>query len=91
MKVRVRFCPSPTGDPHVGAIRTCLFNWAYARHTGGTFVLRIEDTDSARNSEPAYRDMLAALRWLGLDWDEGPVIRRWYFGLLVSGRMRVLI
>lgn len=72
MKVRVRFCPSPTGNPHVGAIRTCLFNWAYARHTGGTFVLRIEDTDSARDSEQAYHDMLAALRWLGLEWDEGP-------------------
>ena len=70
--VRVRFCPSPTGNPHVGAIRTCLFNWAYARHTGGTFVFRIEDTDSARDSEQAYDDMLAALRWLGLEWDEGP-------------------
>jgi len=73
-RVRVRFCPSPTGNPHVGAIRTCLFNWAYARHTGGTFVFRIEDTDSARDSEQAYDDMLAALRWLGLTWDEGPEI-----------------
>jgi len=72
--VRVRFCPSPTGNPHVGAIRTCLFNWAYAKHVGGTFVFRIEDTDAARDSEQAYDDMLAALRWLGLDWDEGPEI-----------------
>jgi glutamyl-tRNA synthetase len=70
--VRVRFCPSPTGNPHVGLIRTCLFNWAYARHTGGTFVFRVEDTDAARDSEQSYDDLLAALRWLGLDWDEGP-------------------
>jgi glutamyl-tRNA synthetase len=69
--VRVRFCPSPTGTPHVGLIRTALFNWAYARHTGGTLVLRIEDTDAARDSEESYQAVLAALRWLGLDWDEG--------------------
>ena len=72
--VRVRFCPSPTGNPHVGMVRTALFNWAYARHTGGTFVFRIEDTDSARDSETSYQDLLDALRWLGLDWDEGPEI-----------------
>ena len=72
--VRVRFCPSPTGNPHVGMIRTALFNWAYARHTGGTFVFRIEDTDSARDSEESYEALLAALRWLGLDWDEGPEV-----------------
>jgi glutamyl-tRNA synthetase len=70
-EVRVRFCPSPTGNPHVGMIRTALFNWAYARHTGGTFVFRIEDTDSARDSETSYRQLLDALGWLGLDWDEG--------------------
>lgn len=69
--VRVRFCPSPTGTPHVGLIRTALFNWAYARHTGGTFVFRIEDTDAARDSEESYHQVLDALRWLGLDWDEG--------------------
>jgi len=69
--VRVRFCPSPTGTPHVGLIRTCLFNWAYARHVGGTFVFRIEDTDAARDSEESYLQLLDALRWLGLDWDEG--------------------
>ncbi|KUH69478.1 glutamate--tRNA ligase [Mycolicibacterium novocastrense] len=72
--VRVRFCPSPTGTPHVGLIRTALFNWAYARHTGGAFVFRIEDTDSARDSEESYRAILDALRWLGLDWDEGPEV-----------------
>ena len=69
--VRVRFCPSPTGTPHVGLIRTALFNWAYARHTGGKLVLRIEDTDAARDSEESYEMLLDALRWLGIDWDEG--------------------
>ena len=69
--VRVRFCPSPTGTPHVGLIRTALFNWAYARHTGGTFVFRIEDTDAARDSEESYHQLLDAMRWLGMDWDEG--------------------
>ena len=72
--VRVRFCPSPTGDPHVGMLRTALFNWAYARHTGGTFVFRIEDTDAARDSEESYTALLHSLRWLGLDWDEGPEV-----------------
>ncbi|WP_193043992.1 glutamate--tRNA ligase [Mycolicibacterium baixiangningiae] len=74
MTVRVRFCPSPTGTPHVGLIRTALFNWAYARHTGGTLVFRIEDTDSARDSEESYQAILDALNWLGLDYDEGPDI-----------------
>lgn len=69
--VRVRFCPSPTGTPHVGLVRTALFNWAYARHHGGTFVFRIEDTDPERDSEESYQQILEALRWLGLDWDEG--------------------
>lgn len=69
--VRVRFCPSPTGVPHVGLIRTALFNWAYARHTGGTMVFRIEDTDAKRDSEESYQQLLEALRWLGIDWDEG--------------------
>ncbi|MRH91039.1 glutamate--tRNA ligase [Nocardia sp. SYP-A9097] len=72
--VRVRFCPSPTGTPHVGLVRTALFNWAYARHTGGKFVFRIEDTDAARDSEESYRAILDALRWLGLTWDEGPEV-----------------
>lgn len=72
--VRVRFCPSPTGTPHVGLVRTALFNWAYARHTGGTFVFRIEDTDAARDSAESYAAILDALRWLGLNWDEGPDI-----------------
>ena len=69
--VRVRFCPSPTGTPHVGLIRTALFNWAYARHTGGKLIFRIEDTDAARDSEESYAQLLDALTWLRLDWDEG--------------------
>ncbi len=73
MKVRVRFAPSPTGYLHIGGARTALFNWLYARHTGGTFILRIEDTDAARNSEEAVRVILDGLRWLGLEWDEGPL------------------
>src|ERR1043166_4270649 len=73
MKPRVRFAPSPTGFLHIGGARTALFNWLYARHTGGTFVLRIEDTDVARNTQEAVNVILDGLRWLGLDWDEGPL------------------
>ncbi|MER5301431.1 glutamate--tRNA ligase [Streptomyces lasiicapitis] len=72
--VRVRFCPSPTGNPHVGLVRTALFNWAYARHHGGTLVFRIEDTDAARDSEESYEQLLDSMRWLGFDWDEGPEV-----------------
>ncbi|MFK0154542.1 glutamate--tRNA ligase [Streptomyces sp. NPDC090499] len=72
--VRVRFCPSPTGNPHVGLVRTALFNWAFARHHQGTLVFRIEDTDAARDSEESYTQLLDAMRWLGFDWDEGPEI-----------------
>ncbi|WP_091449482.1 glutamate--tRNA ligase [Actinokineospora iranica] len=73
-QIRARFCPSPTGTPHVGLIRTALFNWAFARHTGGRLVFRIEDTDAARDSEESYHALLDALRWLGIDWDEGPEV-----------------
>jgi glutamyl-tRNA synthetase len=72
MSVRVRFAPSPTGFLHIGGARTALFNWLYARHTGGTFILRIEDTDAARNTQEATEVILSGLRWLGLNWDEGP-------------------
>ncbi|TCO57049.1 glutamate--tRNA ligase [Actinocrispum wychmicini] len=72
--VRVRFCPSPTGTPHVGLARTALFNWAFARHHGGEMVFRIEDTDAARDSEESYAALLDALNWLGIDWDEGPEV-----------------
>lgn len=73
-RVRVRFCPSPTGTPHVGLVRTALFNWAYARHTGGDFVFRLEDTDAERDSEESYLAILDALNWLGLNYDEGPEV-----------------
>ena len=73
MTTRVRFAPSPTGYLHIGGARTALFNWLYARHVGGTFVLRIEDTDAARNTQEAVDVILNGLRWLGLEWDEGPI------------------
>ncbi len=68
-KVRVRFAPSPTGYLHIGSGRTALFNWLYARHTGGEFVLRIEDTDRARSKEEFLEEILGSLKWLGMDWD----------------------
>lgn len=73
-EVRVRFAPSPTGFFHIGSARTALFNWLYARHTGGKFVLRIEDTDKARNSDEFLEVIYSSLLWLGLDWDEGPQV-----------------
>ncbi len=72
MTVRVRYAPSPTGEPHVGNIRSALFNWLYARHMGGSFIVRIEDTDQVRLVPGAMQAILDALSWLGLDWDEGP-------------------
>lgn len=72
--VRVRMAPSPTGSPHVGLARTALFNWAFARHVGGTFVLRIEDTDKERSTQESYDAIIQVMRWLGLDWDEGPEV-----------------
>src|SRR5438105_8638947 len=74
MKPRVRFAPSPTGYLHIGGARTALFNWLFARHTGGIFVLRVEDTDRSRVNEESFRAVLEDLRWLGLDWDEGPEV-----------------
>src|SRR5471032_2080677 len=71
-QVRVRFAPSPTGFFHIGSARTALFNWLYARHTGGVFILRVEDTDKARNTAESLELIYASLRWLGLEWDEGP-------------------
>ncbi|MFB3154364.1 MAG: glutamate--tRNA ligase family protein, partial [Candidatus Acidiferrales bacterium] len=71
-KVRVRFAPSPTGFLHVGGARTALFNWLFARNQGGVFILRIEDTDADRSRPELVEAVLDGLRWLGLDWDEGP-------------------
>ncbi|MFL6598956.1 MAG: glutamate--tRNA ligase, partial [Chthoniobacterales bacterium] len=71
-QVRVRFAPSPTGYLHIGGARTALFNWLFARHRGGKFVLRIEDTDTKRNTEEATAAIYKGLEWLGLNWDEGP-------------------
>ena len=70
--VRVRFAPSPTGALHIGGVRTALFNWLYARNQGGAFVLRIEDTDQSRSTDESIRIILDGMRWLGMDWDEGP-------------------
>nr|WP_281247642.1 glutamate--tRNA ligase [Nocardioides terrae] len=72
--VRVRMAPSPTGSPHVGLVRTALFNWAFARHHGGTFVFRIEDTDKERSTQESYDSIIDLMRWLALDWDEGPEV-----------------
>src|SRR5512141_874609 len=72
MSVRVRFAPSPTGYLHVGGARTALYNYLFARANGGTFVLRVEDTDAARSSDESVRAILSSMRWLGLTWDEGP-------------------
>jgi glutamyl-tRNA synthetase len=72
-KVRVRFAPSPTGYLHIGGVRTALFNWLFARHNKGAFILRIEDTDRSRSTEESIQAILDGMRWLGLDWDEGPV------------------
>ncbi|SFC41204.1 glutamyl-tRNA synthetase [Nocardioides terrae] len=74
MTVRVRMAPSPTGSPHVGLVRTALFNWAFARHHGGTFVFRIEDTDKERSTQESYDSIIDLMRWLALDWDEGPEV-----------------
>lgn len=72
--VRVRFAPSPTGKLHIGGARTAIFNWAFARATGGSFVLRIEDTDPTRSTDENIRIIVDAMRWLQLDWDEGPEV-----------------
>ena len=88
-QVRVRYAPSPTGEPHVGNIRTALFNWLFARHMGGKFVVRIEDTDVARKLEGSLEAILDALRWLGLDWDEGPEVGGMYGPYIQSERLEL--
>ena len=88
-KVRVRFAPSPTGNLHIGGARTALFNWLFARHNGGSFILRIDDTDLARSTEESTRGILSALRWLGIDWDEGPVVGGPYGPYFQSQRLDI--
>jgi glutamyl-tRNA synthetase len=85
--VRVRYAPSPTGYPHVGNIRTALFNWLFARHSGGSFIVRIEDTDANRKVEGATEAILSGLRWLGIDWDEGPEVDAKYGPYFQSQRL----
>jgi glutamyl-tRNA synthetase len=87
--VRVRYAPSPTGYPHVGNIRTALFNWLFARHHGGSFIVRIEDTDVTRKVKGAVKAILDGLRWLGLDWDEGPEVGGKYAPYLQSQRLEI--
>jgi len=87
MTVRVRYAPSPTGQPHVGNIRTAIFNWLLARHEGGAFVLRIEDTDQTRIAPGALESIFESLRWLGLDWDEGPEVGGPYAPYFQSQRL----
>ncbi|TAK73189.1 MAG: glutamate--tRNA ligase, partial [Dehalococcoidia bacterium] len=84
---RVRYAPSPTGDPHVGNIRTAVWTWLYARHTGGQFLIRLEDTDQARAVPGSLERILESLRWLGLDWDEGPDIGGPYGPYVQSERL----
>ncbi len=89
-KTRVRFAPSPTGFLHVGGARTALFNWLFARHTGGTFVLRIEDTDFERSSADMVTGILEGLRWLGMDWDEGPFYQSQRLDLYTQNATKLL-
>src|SRR5215467_7139430 len=87
---RVRFAPSPTGYLHVGGARTALFNWLFARHFGGTFVLRIEDTDLDRSTPEMVDGILQGLAWLGLNWDEGPYYQTKRVGLYKQAAQRLL-
>ncbi len=88
-RVRVRYAPSPTGYPHVGNIRTALFNWLFARHYGGSFIVRIEDTDVTRKVKGAVEAILDSLRWLGMDWDEGPDVGGEYSPYFQSQRLEI--
>jgi glutamyl-tRNA synthetase len=88
--VRVRFSPAPTGPLHIGSVRTALYNWLQARHTGGTFILRIEDTDVARSTQESINQIKDVLRWLGLDWDEGPVLQSGRFDVYLAAAQKLL-
>ena len=88
MSVRVRYAPSPTGMQHIGGVRTALFNYFFARANGGTFILRVEDTDRERSTDEALQDLYETLRWLGVEWDEGPVAGGPYGPYVQSERFR---
>ena len=88
-EVRVRYAPSPTGQPHIGNVRTAFFNWLYARNNGGKFIVRMEDTDQERLVEGAYEGIFDALKWLGIDWDEGPDIGGPYSPYMQSERLKI--
>src|SRR5690348_8172393 len=88
--VRVRFSPAPTGMLHVGSARTALFNWLFARHTGGTFILRIEDTDVARSRTEWVEQIQSTLQWLGVDWDDGPHLQSHRFDDYLAAADRLL-
>ena len=90
MQVRTRFPPSPTGHLHIGSARTALFNWLFARHHGGTFVLRFEDTDRERSTQESVDEYLEGFRWLGLDWDEGPFFQTQRYPLYTEYARRLL-
>lgn len=87
---RLRFSPAPTGFLHIGSVRTALYNWLYARHTGGTFILRIEDTDVVRSTQESIDEIQQVLRWLGLDWDEGPLLQSGRFDVYLEAAERLL-
>jgi glutamyl-tRNA synthetase len=88
--LRLRFSPAPTGFLHIGNARSALYNWLHARHTGGTFVLRIEDTDVARSTQEAIEQIQVVLHWLGLEWDEGPVLQSSRFDAYLAAADRLL-
>src|SRR5258708_35454209 len=89
-QARLRFSPAPTGFLHIGSVRTALDNWLYARHVDGTFILRIEDTDVARSTQESVDQIQHVLRWLGLDWDEGPYLQSARFEVYLAAAARLV-
>jgi len=89
-QVRVRFAPSPTGFLHIGGVRTALFNWLFARQQQGVFILRIEDTDQSRSTDESIQAIIAGMKWVGLDWDEGPFRQTERMDLYRSHAMKLL-
>jgi glutamyl-tRNA synthetase len=89
-EIRLRFSPAPTGFLHIGSVRTALFNWLQARHTAGTFILRIEDTDVARSTDESIEQIQQVMRWIGLDWDEGPYLQSHRFDEYLAAAQRLL-